>query len=106
MVSCHCKYLLANSCCFTVAQDAVKLDMPLHNIWPLHTSKYCWHALNMQVYKDFAKGGKVVTGIFTRDYRSDVENSRVLITVPECFEILLFTPGHQQLGQENTLRHF
>lgn len=50
----------------------------------------------MQVYKDFAKGDRVVTGIFTRDYRSNVEHSRVLVTVPECLEILLFTPGHQQ----------
>lgn len=49
----------------------------------------------MQVYKDFAKGDRVVTGIFTKDYRSKVDESRVLVTVPECLEILLFSPGYQ-----------
>ena len=36
--------------------------------------------------------GKSVYGVFTRDYRSNAHNSQILITVPECLELLLLSP--------------
>ena len=50
----------------------------------------------MQVLQDF--GSKVVVGAFTRDFRYNEERARILITVPACLEILLFstTPAHRQ----------
>lgn len=38
-----------------------------------------------QVYKDFGS----VHGVFTRDFKSNTLNARVLITLPECLEALL-----------------
>ncbi|CAF0844753.1 unnamed protein product [Didymodactylos carnosus] len=43
----------------------------------------------------YSKFGAVF-GVFTRDYRTNVENSRILVTIPQCFEILLLSPQHQQ----------
>ena len=39
-----------------------------------------------------------IVGAFTRDYRHNAENARILITVPACLEILLFssTPEHRK----------
>ena len=58
--------------------------------------KYVKEALAMltQVYKDFgdttaALEGRLLHGVFTRDYRYNVENCRILITVPACLEIML-----------------
>ncbi|XP_006864613.1 PREDICTED: probable ATP-dependent RNA helicase DDX60-like [Chrysochloris asiatica] len=39
--------------------------------------------------------GLAVCGVFTRDYRHDTFNCRILVTVPQCLEILLLSP-HQQ----------
>jgi superfamily II RNA helicase len=36
-----------------------------------------------------------VFGIFTRDFRENVEQCRILVTVPQCLEILLLSPHHQ-----------
>ncbi|XP_072903996.1 probable ATP-dependent RNA helicase DDX60 isoform X1 [Hemitrygon akajei] len=50
------------------------------------------------VYGRFTKNlphGMVVCGCFTRDYRTHVHNCQVLVTVPQCLEILLLAP-HQQ----------
>lgn len=46
----------------------------------------------MQVFKDH--GAEV--GVFTRDYRHNEKSARILITVPACLEILLFSksPTH------------
>ena len=33
--------------------------------------------------------GMSVYGVFTRDYRNDDRNCRILVTVPECLEVLL-----------------
>lgn len=38
-------------------------------------------------------------GIFTRDYRVNMESCRILVTVPQCFEILLVSSGYQQWCQ-------
>ncbi|GAM22727.1 hypothetical protein SAMD00019534_059020 [Acytostelium subglobosum LB1] len=38
-----------------------------------------------------AGSNKVVSGIFTRDWRKDVDNCQILITVPQCLEILLLS---------------
>ncbi|KAK2115066.1 putative ATP-dependent RNA helicase DDX60-like [Saguinus oedipus] len=40
--------------------------------------------------------GRTLCGAFTRDYRHNALNSQVLITVPECFEILLLAPHRQK----------
>ncbi|KAG8520068.1 putative ATP-dependent RNA helicase DDX60, partial [Galemys pyrenaicus] len=39
--------------------------------------------------------GEAVCGVFTRDYRHDTLNCQILVTVPQCLEILLLSP-HQQ----------
>ncbi|GJQ71104.1 putative ATP-dependent RNA helicase [Trypoxylus dichotomus] len=38
------------------------------------------------------RAGKAIVGVFTRDYRNNTLNSRILITVPQCLEILLLSP--------------
>ncbi|CAM4547699.1 probable ATP-dependent RNA helicase DDX60 [Lepidochelys kempii] len=51
------------------------------------------------VYNRFNKtlpDGMVVCGVFTRDYRHDALNCQVLVTVPQCLEILLLSPHRQQ----------
>ena len=52
---------------------------------------------DVQVLKDFSKGGsdKSVYGVFTRDYRINALEARILVTVPACLEILLFSPAHR-----------
>uniref|UniRef100_A0A8C9GET9 RNA helicase n=1 Tax=Piliocolobus tephrosceles TaxID=591936 RepID=A0A8C9GET9_9PRIM len=40
--------------------------------------------------------GRTLCGAFTRDYCHNVLNCQVLITVPECFEILLLAPHRQK----------
>ncbi|XP_078417371.1 putative ATP-dependent RNA helicase DDX60 isoform X2 [Cetorhinus maximus] len=50
------------------------------------------------VYGKFTKTlpeGMVVCGSFTRDYRDHVHDCQVLITVPQCLEILLLSPHLQ-----------
>ncbi|XP_075050281.1 putative ATP-dependent RNA helicase DDX60 [Mixophyes fleayi] len=39
--------------------------------------------------------GMALCGVFTRDYRTDALNSQVLVTVPQCLEILLLCPHRQ-----------
>ncbi|XP_039731718.1 probable ATP-dependent RNA helicase DDX60 [Pteropus medius] len=51
------------------------------------------------VYSLFTKTlpkGLVVCGVFTRDYRHDTLNCQILVTVPQCLEILLLSPHRQQ----------
>ena len=45
----------------------------------------------LQVLKDFG----TVYGVFTRDYRINALEARILVTVPACLEILLLSPGHR-----------
>ncbi|CAK6445819.1 unnamed protein product [Pipistrellus nathusii] len=40
--------------------------------------------------------GLVVCGVFTRDYRHDTLNCQILVTVPQCLEILLLSPHNQK----------
>ncbi|CAN2388724.1 ATP-dependent RNA helicase, partial [Pristimantis euphronides] len=47
-----------------------------------------------QFNKDLPNG-MALCGVFTRDYRSYALNCQVLVTVPQCLEILLLSP-HQQ----------
>ncbi|NWW81778.1 DDX60 helicase, partial [Climacteris rufus] len=50
------------------------------------------------IYSRFTKklpDGLVVCGVFTRDYRNDVMNSQILVTVPQCLEILMLSPRCQ-----------
>lgn len=39
--------------------------------------------------------GMALCGVFTRDYRTDALNCQVLVTVPQCLEILLLSPHRQ-----------
>ncbi|KAG8504604.1 putative ATP-dependent RNA helicase DDX60 [Galemys pyrenaicus] len=39
---------------------------------------------------------EALCGIFTRDYRNDALNCRILVTVPQCLEILLLSPYQQR----------
>ncbi|KFQ27307.1 putative ATP-dependent RNA helicase DDX60, partial [Mesitornis unicolor] len=51
------------------------------------------------IYSRFTKklpDGLVVCGVFTRDYRNDVMNSQILVTVPQCLEILMLSPCCQK----------
>ncbi|CAH3109024.1 unnamed protein product [Pocillopora meandrina] len=50
------------------------------------------------IYARFTKQmpkGRSVFGIFTRDYRHDTLNSQILVTVPQCLEILFLSPHRQ-----------
>ncbi|XP_042702803.2 probable ATP-dependent RNA helicase DDX60 isoform X1 [Chrysemys picta bellii] len=50
------------------------------------------------IYNRFTKTlphGLVVGGTFTRDYRHDTLNCQILVTVPQCLEILLLSPHRQ-----------
>ncbi|XP_072262120.1 probable ATP-dependent RNA helicase DDX60 isoform X2 [Pyxicephalus adspersus] len=47
-----------------------------------------------QFNKDLPKG-LALCGVFTRDYRCDTLNCQVLVTVPQCLEILLLSPHRQ-----------
>uniref|UniRef100_A0A7M4EVL4 DExD/H-box helicase 60 n=1 Tax=Crocodylus porosus TaxID=8502 RepID=A0A7M4EVL4_CROPO len=51
------------------------------------------------IYNRFTKTlphGITICGVFTRDYRHDVMNCQVLVTVPQCLEILLLSPHCQK----------
>ncbi|KAG8539535.1 hypothetical protein GDO81_020775, partial [Engystomops pustulosus] len=48
-----------------------------------------------QFNKDLPNG-IALCGVFTRDYRTDALNSQVLVTVPQCLEILLLCPHRQE----------
>nr|XP_033797896.1 probable ATP-dependent RNA helicase DDX60 isoform X3 [Geotrypetes seraphini] len=51
------------------------------------------------VFSRFSKSlpdGLSLCGVFTRDYRTDALNSQILVTVPQCLEILLLAPHRQQ----------
>ncbi|XP_078360874.1 putative ATP-dependent RNA helicase DDX60 isoform X2 [Oculina patagonica] len=39
--------------------------------------------------------GRAVYGVFTRDYRFNTLNSQILVTVPQCLEILFLSPRRQ-----------
>ncbi|KAG8453849.1 hypothetical protein GDO86_000465 [Hymenochirus boettgeri] len=39
--------------------------------------------------------GVALCGVFTRDYRTDALNCQILVTVPQCLEILLLSPHRQ-----------
>ncbi|XP_062992094.1 probable ATP-dependent RNA helicase DDX60 isoform X2 [Elgaria multicarinata webbii] len=55
------------------------------------------------VYNRFNKilpAGLTVCGIFTRDYRYDALNSQILVTVPQCLEILLLSPHRQAWAEK------
>lgn len=51
-----------------------------------------WHSSELQVLKDFGSD----YGVFTRDYRINALEARVLITVPACLEILLFSQAQRE----------
>ena len=50
-----------------------------------------WLLYLLQVCKDFNSE----YGVFTRDYRHKALEARVLVTVPACLEILLFSSAHR-----------
>jgi ATP-dependent RNA helicase DDX60 len=40
-------------------------------------------------YEKKYQPGKVLTGVFTRDFRKNEKDCQILVTVPECLEMLL-----------------
>ena len=40
--------------------------------------------------------GKSIYGVFTRDYRQNALTCQILVTVPQCLEILLLSPARQE----------
>ncbi|XP_075467930.1 putative ATP-dependent RNA helicase DDX60 isoform X3 [Ascaphus truei] len=48
-----------------------------------------------QFTKDMPNG-IALCGVFTRDYRTDALNSQILVTVPQCLEILMLSPCRQE----------
>lgn len=48
------------------------------------------------VYAKFSRAqtvpGTTIVGVFTRDFRTNACNCRILVTVPQCLEILLLSP--------------
>ena len=46
-------------------------------------------------YKKEMPPGKSVYGVFTRDYRQNALTCQILVTVPQCLEILLLSPARQ-----------
>ena len=46
----------------------------------------------------YKNGSKVLVGMFTADHRHHSEDYQILVTVPQCFEILLTGPS--EYGQE------
>lgn len=54
------------------------------------------------VYARFSKTidlprNKQLIGVFTRDHQENIFNSRILLTVPECLEILYMSPNSQKV---------
>ncbi|KAJ7326821.1 hypothetical protein JRQ81_016580 [Phrynocephalus forsythii] len=55
------------------------------------------------VYNRFNKvlpPGLTISGVFTRDYRHDALNCQILVTVPQCLEILLLSPHRQEWAKK------
>ncbi|XP_028599880.2 putative ATP-dependent RNA helicase DDX60 isoform X1 [Podarcis muralis] len=44
--------------------------------------------------------GIALCGVFTREYRHDALNSQILVTVPQCLEILLLSPHRQEWAKK------
>ncbi|XP_037382592.2 probable ATP-dependent RNA helicase DDX60 [Talpa occidentalis] len=49
-----------------------------------------------ELFTNAQPSGKALCGVFTRDYRNDALNCRILVTVPQCLEILLLAPQRQK----------
>ncbi|XP_065662384.1 LOW QUALITY PROTEIN: probable ATP-dependent RNA helicase DDX60 isoform X3 [Hydra vulgaris] len=50
------------------------------------------HAFVNSIFtKNDLPAGKTICGVFTRDYKHNVENCQILVTVPQCLEILLLS---------------
>uniref|UniRef100_A0A8C5R9G8 ATP-dependent RNA helicase DDX60 n=1 Tax=Leptobrachium leishanense TaxID=445787 RepID=A0A8C5R9G8_9ANUR len=55
------------------------------------------------VFNMFAKDlpdGKSLCGVITKDYCIDGLNSQVVVTLPECLEVLLMSPKHQDWAKK------
>jgi superfamily II DNA/RNA helicase len=46
------------------------------------------------------KNGTAIFGTFTKDYRHKPLNCRILVCVPQCFEILLMSPHHSEWAKK------
>ncbi|PRP77679.1 hypothetical protein PROFUN_00540 [Planoprotostelium fungivorum] len=53
--------------------------------------------------KTYRSTGKFLCGVFTRDYKKNLDNCQVLITVPACLEILMLNPA--KLNWTKTIRY-
>ncbi|XP_072023516.1 probable ATP-dependent RNA helicase DDX60 [Amphiura filiformis] len=62
-------------------------------------TKALMNQVSATIYARFNKklpGGKVVCGVFSRDFRRNALNCQILVTVPQCLEILLLSPCRQE----------
>ena len=48
-------------------------------------------AMVNSLFEKSLTNGKKLCGVFTRDFHDDVKNCQILVTVPQCFELLLLS---------------
>ena len=48
-------------------------------------------AMVNSLFEKSLSNGKKLCGVFTRDFHDDVKNCQILVTVPQCFELLLLS---------------
>ena len=48
-------------------------------------------AMVNSLFEKSLSNGKTLCGVFTRDFHDDVKNCQILVTVPQCFELLLLS---------------
>jgi len=53
--------------------------------------------------KTYRNPGKFLCGVYTRDFKKNLDNCQVLITVPACLEVLMMNPS--KLGWTKTIRY-
>mmetsp|Transcript_20064 Transcript_20064/g.27638 ORF Transcript_20064/g.27638 Transcript_20064/m.27638 type:complete len:2046 (+) Transcript_20064:56-6193(+) len=44
--------------------------------------------------KNYHYPGQTICGVFTKDFRYNVENCQILVTVPDCLDVMLFSPQY------------
>ncbi|OCT99646.1 hypothetical protein XELAEV_18005428mg [Xenopus laevis] len=54
----------------------------------------------MNQFNKTLPNGVALCGVFTRDYRTDALNCQILVTVPQCLEILLLSPHRQEWAKK------
>ncbi|XP_072018236.1 probable ATP-dependent RNA helicase DDX60 [Amphiura filiformis] len=66
-------------------------------------TKALMNQVSATIYSRYNKNlpqGKVVCGVFSRDFRRKALNCQILVTVPQCLEILLLSPCRQEWAKK------